>query len=1409
MEGKSYWYEYSTKTKMNTGEVTWDLPQPELLYRKPELPTRPRLLPSGLARVKAREMRSTFGIAHIFSGLSSRTDGIASIAEAAGMRVFDFDIQNGAEQDVLDPKVQANILGKIRAKFIRAAIIGTPCDTFSVLHFRKGGPGPLRTREHILGRPDLASGQRAQVAQSERFIQFTYDVCIALYEAGGAFIIENPADHSDWEPRHGPLWLHPKIIELQERTGARVETFDQCGLDEDHEYRKRTSLMNHNVDLRTLNRCRCPGKQGGHEHKKIHGTDANGHFHSAHSAAYPTRMNEALVSAIKKFAAGVAKPSSRAPMLAARMPAACAPVASRQSPSISAAARMPAAVPTPFAAPPMAAPPMAAPPVIAPALAAAPIPAGAPLVARPRVSTSGGGSTSVGRSTSSGASTSANVGSSAGGLSLDAQQRAAVTVPPHTALAIVAAAGSGKTHVVHQRIVHLVSTHGLVPMRILCLTFAKDASRELLRRLKRSALTEGVRVSTFHSFALSVLRSSGIIADGAVLDEKDPARRQLMAAAMMMQQRANQCPPAAMGALDEKVIDKHLNTYTACKQKGVASSSETEKLYAFYEQRKRESGRVDLCDLMPRALAALRADPALLAACRPDHLVIDEFQDCTTQQHDLLVLLLLGVSVAASGGQEAMRGVTVVGDTDQGIYAFTGAKAVAFGALRDALADAAARAPASVPSWRLLTLNTNYRSTGAIVTAATAVVEPSTQRTAEQRVVSAREAAAGAPIEVIKCRTSESELDFVMSRLLTLQSEGVPLHECAVLTRTNKLKAEAENACRRARLPIAAAASSAILQPSLDKYVAVLRLLTSTGVEADDALLHVAEDSLPLPLVIEMRRHVEGVRKVEAAKAADDHARRASMSQRSVSSVLGEMLSPMQSAVVGSSASSVFVVAESDRKRLRTLLNGVYDLQMTFEWNKATIGELMNKLHKPGPFHVIHHHNGEPPRALKRLTEELETLLRGKSSAADRCAALRDLLSDSDRENELLFDDAADGAGAAEGMRAIDGGVHLSSIHKAKGREWSRVFIIGLNEDADTCSGALWRMTKADEEPEERRVLHVAMTRAKDELVLSYAMSRERMAIERLRFLDDLQRLPCVHQRSESDAAIKLAEMSKPSPGAAPARAPPPALQKARPPAPLMALTAAEESEEEECASGLRPHPISRTSKATELEAQIAMLTAELHRERAAATEATRTGQATKPEKAATKARREAGGEEGPQKKKLKAKGQTALKPAPPQRPPQQLKAAPPPPKRMARGFDDEHDSCDESGGDSGDSGSDDDEEDYGASIAKNASRWDDAIIAMRRPPKPASPVQQPQELCPTSDAVSFKGRRISLWWAGDRAWYDGSVSEVETRRRKGSSERWFHVNYADGDRKWHHLEHPREVWKLLPMPKRKLVRMT
>ena len=95
MEGKSYWYEYSTKTKMNTGEVTWDLPQPELLYRKPELPTRPRLLPSGLARVKAREMRSTFGIAHIFSGLSSRTDGIASIAEAAGMRVFDFDIQNG------------------------------------------------------------------------------------------------------------------------------------------------------------------------------------------------------------------------------------------------------------------------------------------------------------------------------------------------------------------------------------------------------------------------------------------------------------------------------------------------------------------------------------------------------------------------------------------------------------------------------------------------------------------------------------------------------------------------------------------------------------------------------------------------------------------------------------------------------------------------------------------------------------------------------------------------------------------------------------------------------------------------------------------------------------------------------------------------------------------------------------------------------------------------------------------------------------------------------------------------------------------------------------------------------------------------------------------------------------------
>lgn len=184
-----------------TGETRW----PEAKIKK--LPT---MVPAEPLRSHCRQLRKEkASMVHIFSGPSGRSDGVAANAKRFDITCTDFDTENGPSQNVLLRQNRDWILDGIRAKLIKGAIIGTPCNTFSVARFeRNGGPDVLRTRGWLRGRPGLNADDRAKLELSEELVRFTVEVCLALHAAGGAFIIENPTDHGDEnDPEHYFGWL--------------------------------------------------------------------------------------------------------------------------------------------------------------------------------------------------------------------------------------------------------------------------------------------------------------------------------------------------------------------------------------------------------------------------------------------------------------------------------------------------------------------------------------------------------------------------------------------------------------------------------------------------------------------------------------------------------------------------------------------------------------------------------------------------------------------------------------------------------------------------------------------------------------------------------------------------------------------------------------------------------------------------------------------------------------------------------------------------------------------------------------------------------------------------------------------------------------------------------------------------
>ncbi len=626
---------------------------------------------------------------------------------------------------------------------------------------------------------------------------------------------------------------------------------------------------------------------------------------------------------------------------------------------------------------------------------------------------------------------------------LNPEQLAAVTLPRASAL-ILAGAGSGKTRVLTTRIAWLIATGQASPHSILAVTFTNKAAKEMLMRL--AALTpvnlRGMWIGTFHGLCNRMLRihyrDAGLPQLFQILDTQD----QLALIKRMYR---------AHGIDDERYPPRELQWFIADgKEEGrrpnaVEAGDDVARRqvehYALYDAMCRREGVVDFAELLLRSYELLTTHEAIREHYRRrfSHLLVDEFQDTNTLQYRWL-RALTGPATA----------VFAVGDDDQSIYAFRGANVAN---MRHFERDFA-RPDAPV---QLIKLEQNYRSHGHILDAANALIKHNAARLGKNLWTSEGH---GEPVRAFAAPSDRDEAAFIIDVVRGLAEEGLALDQVALLYRSNAQSRVLEHALFNAALPYRVYGGMRFFERAEIKHaLAYLRLVNEPG--DDGAFLRVVNfpprgiGARTLEQLQEVAQ-AQGISLWQAACAGNVRGRS------------------------GTSLAAFVRLIEAAREATRSL-----PLPEAVAHVIEASGLLAHyRQEKDGAERVDN---------LEELVNAAQSFVREADLAVD--APFQDQGSeDRDQTAEEGATDpltaflahAALEAGdtqAAEGRPALQ----LMTIHAAKGLEFHTVFITGLEEGLFPHENSF---NEAESLEEERRLMYVAVTRARRRLYLTLAQSR-------------------------------------------------------------------------------------------------------------------------------------------------------------------------------------------------------------------------------------------------------------------------------------------------------------------------------
>jgi len=709
---------------------------------------------------------------------------------------------------------------------------------------------------------------------------------------------------------------------------------------------------------------------------------------------------------------------------------------------------------------------------------------------------------------------------------LNDAQRAAV-LHGEGPLLIIAGAGTGKTTVLTRRIAHLIASKRARPEEILALTFTEKAAAEMAERVDQ-LIPYGyaeTAISTFHAFGDRVLRESALEAG------LDPQFRVLSQPeqVIFLRERLFQLPLsrfrplgdptrhlAALATLvsrakDEDVSPSQYRAWAEAKRDAAVTPEERDaaeaqlELAAFYEAHQRllgEAGLADFGDQIHRTLGVLRERPAVLARLRSRHrfVLVDEFQDTNHAQLEMLKLL---------AGETA--NLTVVGDDDQAIYRWRGAAAANLLAFRRLY-----------PGAREVVLIDNYRSTQVVLDVAARLVGYNNPYRLEaiagidKRLRSSR--AAGPPVRHFPFDTVSAEADGVAAMIDERVRAGARPRDVAILVRSNADADPFLRALNVKGLPHRFSGSRGLYaREEVRLLVAFLRVLANP----DDSvsLFYLAASEvyrLPVDDLLRLNHHARRKTRplLEVLRSLPDDEDLASVSG-AAREAAARLLADLSRAV-----------DEVPRRRTGEVLYGF------LQWS-GLLGRLSREA------------SAESEAQVKNIARFFETVKAyGDVAEHDRVPAFVAHLD--------LLREAGDDPAVAE-AELDDDAVHVLTVHKAKGLEFPCVFLVGCAEQKfplqrrgdplalpdqlakeEMSGGANAQLL------EERRLFYVAMTRARDELVLTsasdYGTSRARKVS---RFVVEALDLPSPRPVSRRTAPLEALARHAPVPDPPPALEPP------------------------------------------------------------------------------------------------------------------------------------------------------------------------------------------------------------------------------------------------------------------------------
>ncbi|EKT4542441.1 DNA helicase Rep [Pseudomonas sp. NBRC 111118] len=616
-------------------------------------------------------------------------------------------------------------------------------------------------------------------------------------------------------------------------------------------------------------------------------------------------------------------------------------------------------------------------------------------------------------------------------------------------LLVIAGAGSGKTSVITRKIAHLIQNCGIRAQYIVAMTFTNKAAREMKERvatLLRPGEGRGLTVCTFHNLGLNIIRKEherlGYKPGFSIFDESDI--KALLSDIMQKEYSG------------DDGIDEIKNMIGAWKNDLVLPPEALEKarnpreqtaaiVYTHYQRTLKAFNAVDFDDLILQPVKLFQEHPEVLERWqnRVRYLLVDEYQDTNASQY-LLVKMLIGMR----------NQFTVVGDDDQSIYAWRGARPENLMLLKE-----------DYPSLKIVMLEQNYRSTSRILRCANVLIA-NNPHAFEKQLWS--EMGVGDEIRVIRCKNEEAEAERVAMEILTLHLRtNRPYSDFAILYRGNYQAKLIELKLQHHQVPYRLSGGNSFFgRQEVKDLMAYLRLL----VNPDD-------DNAYLRVINVPRREIGSTTLEKLGNYATE--RGISMYAASEELGLGEHLDARYTERL---------------QRFKHWLDGVR--------HKVALEDPIAALHEM--IRDIDYENWIRQQTASDKAAEFRI-----SNVWFLVEALKNTL-EKDEEGDMTIEDAIgklvlrDMLERQQEEEENAEGVQMMTLHASKGLEFPYVFIMGMEEEILPHRSSI----EADTIEEERRLAYVGITRARQTLAFTFAAKRKQYGeiidCTPSRFLDEL-----------------------------------------------------------------------------------------------------------------------------------------------------------------------------------------------------------------------------------------------------------------------------------------------------------------